>query len=145
MPNDDLSAKMRKHPFATGSLSLVVIVVSLAFIASLRDSPPQAANSAQAKTVTTCRFVKVFELYGSSRTVTFIEPKAGHLEKDLIDCAVSTMKPGTQYVYFFIDEAKAKNWAPKSFGPGPQHEGCIGRAYQDKPGEAFMYTPQSEW
>ena len=94
----------------------------------------------------TCEFVKIHNhRFAGPQTVTYIGDDADASRKQLIDCAEETIRPGTDYVYFFTDRSKASEWAPSTFWSNdPEMEGVIGRAYQDKPGE-FMYTPKNKW
>lgn len=91
-----------------------------------------------------CEVVKVLEKYGSSRTVVYLDKDHPQTKAGLIKCAKASFG-STKYVYFFTDRALAEKWNPTAFGPGPEHKGCIGRAYREKSGDEVMYTPIKEW
>ena len=123
---------------------IALVWTGIAVMCAAGCGAPEPAQTSPQQLIT-CEFVKVYTKWGSSKTVVFIADNAGASETRLIDCAVKTIKPQTNYVYFFTDKAKAKAWAPTDFGPGPAMEGCIGRAYQDKPGGPIIYTPKDGW
>ena len=102
-----------------------------------------AAEAAQIEAaIAGCEYIKTIQKHGSSRVAVYINSDFPREHAYFLAAAEKHFRD-SNYVYFFTDRGKASAWNPTDFGPGPQHDSLIGRAYRD--GDYREYTPRSEW